>query len=62
MKMKATETVETVAGITGIVGVLYLQVLDGLKTEVMIVAILTIAGLGGYRVLKEWLNGKGGGS
>jgi len=59
--MKPTETIESVAGIGGIVLVLYLQVIDGLSAQVVTVAILTIAGLGGYRVLKEYWGSGGDG-
>jgi len=58
--MKPTETIESVAGIGGIVIVLYLQVIDGLDAQIVALAILTIAGLGGYRVLKQWLEKREG--
>jgi len=57
--MKPAETIESVAGIGGIVLVLYLQVIDGLSREIMALSVLAIAGLGGYRVLKEWLDSRG---
>jgi len=57
--MKPTETIESVAGIGGIVAVLYLQTMDGLSREIMALAILAIAGLGGYRVMKEYINSRG---
>jgi hypothetical protein len=57
--VKPTETIESVAGIGGIVAVLYLQVIDGLAGETVALAIAAIAGLGGYRVLKEWLDSGG---
>jgi len=58
--MKPTETVESVTGIAGIVAVLYLQVIDGLSSSIVALSVLTIAGLGGYRVLKQYLDARGG--
>jgi hypothetical protein len=56
--MKWPETVTSVAGICGVLVALYLNVIDGLSSETMITAILVIAGLGGYRVLRDYYDAK----
>jgi hypothetical protein len=53
--MRWGEAVTSVAGILGVLGVLWLGMMDGLQPETLIIAILTIAGLGGYKVLKDYL-------
>lgn len=57
--MQWDKTVESVAGIAGILGVLYLAVIDGLSSEVLLASILVIGGLGGYRIAKEVLLARG---
>jgi len=53
--MKWYEPLTSVAGMLAVLGVLYLNVIDGLKTQTTIAAILVVAGLGGYKVLADYL-------
>jgi|AKVG01.1.fsa_nt_gi hypothetical protein len=53
--MKWAEAATSIAGIVGVLAVLYLQVIDGLSPRVVGVAIVVIAGLGGYKVISEYI-------
>lgn len=57
--MKWQEVTTSVSAMVSILGILYLGIIDGLATETLIISILTVAGLGGYRVLQAWLKGRG---
>ena len=54
--MKWPEAVTSVAGMAAIVVILYLETIDGLSTETLVVAILAAAGLGGYKIAKDYLD------
>lgn len=58
--MKWPEAATSIAGMASILGALYLNVIDGLSSETIITAMLVIAGLGGYRILQEYLDTRGG--
>jgi len=57
--MKWHEPLTSVAGMLAVLGVLYLQVIDGLEPQTTLAAILVVAGLGGYKVVSEYLNHRG---
>lgn len=58
--MQWPEAVTSVFGIAGILGAMYLKTIDGLATNTVVLAIIAIAGLGGYKLLRDYLEAKGG--
>jgi len=53
--MKWHEPLTSIAGMVAVLGVLYLNVIDGLAPRTTIAAILVVAGLGGFKVLRDYL-------
>lgn len=54
--MEWSEAVTSVAGMGSIVLILYLETVDGLRRETLVVAIIAVAGLGGYGWAKDYFD------
>jgi len=58
-QMNWPEAATSIAGMASIVVIMYIGVIDGLTPPSVIAAVLSVAGLGGYKIAADYFAEKG---